>query len=899
MLYFSAARGFTRAAPLLNNFFALPPASPSAEDADTHFDRQVAEPWRDVGHLNDDGGGERAIGGHRSPPQMAAVATSAGGGARERHARVVSGGSSGGNSTGGGLRSVDPTFSFRFRQGIEGSGAGGAGGDAVAELQRQMSASSGFGLQMLREESREALVGGDTSTPASKTTIQQRSWLTKDEGAAAVAAAAKRQQKAQQQERALTRTARELEPMEEEPLTRSEPARTRRTGDFDRGGGGGRVGEGRGGGGERTPRGGVSSGPTQHRVKKSPTSSDRNHLHLFQSEPAESEVAALAAAVAAARVDSANPPPLPPRERKGGAAVSASSATPSSTSNGRGSSSQNHDRKERERRDNRPRDDRSRGDGSRTPPPPSSTATQGRRGTHDGGYTERPGRIDRETGRLPTRKPKEVAGPTRVSPRRRGTTGGDTAVPNHGGASSTPFAPRISTVFASAPSAAATAVAEGGDFVRRHLHLKKAFPGIGGGSGSGSGGSGETKRAPGGAVAKDEERRRRRQGQDSGDRSKRGDDSRVDRPNVRSASPVDRHRNASSPRGPTAAEYLSDSRAGSRGPSKARDSRAGSGVDHSGRASRTGSAPRDYRAGSGVDQSGRHRRSGSASRDSRAGSAVDHSGRTSRTGSATRDSRAGSGVDKSGRGSRAGSAAQDGRARAGVDSRSRTSSSAAPSAPLPFTSSADVAVSALEAQIAADAVSPDGALEARRERRRFGGIERTLPGRSNSPPDSRSVSPVDRRPKSSGRPDDGGAGKTRRSGDARARRASSPASTSPPAATPGGGVDGSTSSSSRRHSGIGKVLRGGGDKLKQLATLRKDKGGTGGGTGSSSTAAHSAVTGDRLETSPVGGAGRWHRPGHRFFTAPRANARGVDDFTAGNFRSAPGVAAATKSPTHP
>ncbi|CAM9795455.1 unnamed protein product [Laminaria digitata] len=233
-------------------------------------------------------------------------------------------------------------------------------------------------------------------------------------------------------------------------------------------------------------------------------------------------------------------------------------------------------------------------------------------------------------------------------------------------------------------------------------------------------------------------------------------------------------------------------------------------------------------------------------------------------------------------------------------------------------SSADVAVSALEAQIAVDAISPDGS-RPRGERRRFGGIERThvnFPGRSRSPTDSRSSSPVDRPANFSA----GGGGRhawERRinaaggedNSDARDQtRASTPPSRSPTAAAAGGkGLDGSTSSSTtRRHTGFGKVLRGGGDKLKQLTTLRKSHGGGGGGggatngTGSSSTSASSAITGDGADLSPVSGTGhgRWHRPGSRFFTAPRANAGGVNDFSAGKlFRSSPGGMA--KSPTRP
>lgn len=231
------------------------------------------------------------------------------------------------------------------------------------------------------------------------------------------------------------------------------------------------------------------------------------------------------------------------------------------------------------------------------------------------------------------------------------------------------------------------------------------------------------------------------------------------------------------------------------------------------------------------------------------------------------------------------------------------SASAGPPAPassrseaLPFASPAAVAMSAFEAQMAADSVSPIGAsCEARLqggERRRFGGIERMEPARVHaSPAGSRSLSPVDRRaverggegkdvknfwtakaPGRHGGGGDGGIIKNLR----RAKHATEDSSASATEASHASRERG------KRHA-IGKAFRGGGNKLKEFASggglIIKSVGGGGNG-------------GDGSDSSPVSraGKGRWNRRTTGMFMSNPVG--GVDNFTA-NFRSSP---AYTKPP---
>lgn len=226
------------------------------------------------------------------------------------------------------------------------------------------------------------------------------------------------------------------------------------------------------------------------------------------------------------------------------------------------------------------------------------------------------------------------------------------------------------------------------------------------------------------------------------------------------------------------------------------------------------------------------------------------------------------------------------------------SASAGPPAPassrseaLPFASPAAVAVSAFEAQMAADNVSPIGvSCETRLqggERRRFGGIERMEPARVHaSPTGSRSLSPVDRRAverggegkdakndwtavKMPGRHGGGGDGGIIRN----LRRAKHATEDSSASAT-----ESSHASRERgkRHA-IGKALRGGGNKLKEFASggglIIKSVGGGGNG-------------GDGSDSSPVSraGKGRWNRRTTGMFMSNPVG--GVDNFRA-NFRSSP------------
>lgn len=233
----------------------------------------------------------------------------------------------------------------------------------------------------------------------------------------------------------------------------------------------------------------------------------------------------------------------------------------------------------------------------------------------------------------------------------------------------------------------------------------------------------------------------------------------------------------------------------------------------------------------------------------------------------------------------------------------RNSLSSTTPAAVPFANAEDVAASAFEAELANDIISPggDGRLSAG-ERHRFGGIERTEPSVPRSPTASLSRSPAARRQgRRVGRETRGG---LRLDDDENwtTVKVKNAASVAVPGVDGTGGVPLScysrganqavssspTKEGGRRHSGIGTLIRGGGDKLKQFAS--------GGGVRKAGGAAAQGGAGGEFHASPVSDTdGKRHRVGSRFFSNPRANAGGVNNFTV-KFRSVPGLPSRDKSP---